>query len=547
MASGLHTAVRIRGVVATIAFAAVLGGCRRGPAVAPHTPPQDLRDALAAIVSVKTSPPYVLKTRGGRQVWALTREFYQKRSFVPAWADDERSRSADVLIDTLQHADRDALDPARYGARDLARLRDDVRRGVDRRNEARAAMTLDARLTYAFLQYASDLAAGVTEGRTIRWKTSAPASNPLQSLDDALARDRVADVLGDLQRRNPSYASLREALHTYRSMAAAGGWPSLPAGFRVKRGERSPLLPALAKRLAVTGDYSPPAGRPDSGTPIYDETLENAVRHFQRRHGLEADGVVGKTVVAELNVPAAERVRQIELNLERWRWLPRDLGDRHILVNVPEYRLEVWDHGSVPLAMRVVVGKKDAQTPAFSSAMSYVVLAPFWNVPADIAENETLPSAESDPSFLERTHMEVVDTRGRAVDPKSIDLSDARRYRFRQRPGDSNSLGLVKFMFPNPYNVYLHDTPADALFTRETRAFSHGCVRIEQPEELADYVLRDRPDWTPDRIREAMHGSEQTTVTLREKIPVYIAYFTARVAPDGEVHFFRDIYGRDRQ
>jgi murein L,D-transpeptidase YcbB/YkuD len=216
-------------------------------------------------------------------------------------------------------------------------------------------------------------------------------------------------------------------------------------------------------------------------------------------------------------------------------------------VNVPEYRLEVWDHGSVPLAMRVVVGKKDAQTPAFSSAMSYVVLAPFWNVPADIAENETLPSAESDPSFLERTHMEVVDTRGRAVDPKSIDLSDARRYRFRQRPGDSNSLGLVKFMFPNPYNVYLHDTPADALFTRETRAFSHGCVRIEQPEELADYVLRDRPDWTPDRIREAMHGSEQTTVTLREKIPVYIAYFTARVAPDGEVHFFRDIYGRDRQ
>jgi L,D-transpeptidase YcbB len=199
----------------------------------------------------------------------------------------------------------------------------------------------------------------------------------------------------------------------------------------------------------------------------------------------------------------------------------------------------------VPISMRVIVGRKSDPTPAFSGEMTYLVLAPFWNVPADIAEKETLPSAMKDPAFFRRTNMEVVDKRGRPVDPDDVDFSDTRAYRFRQRPGSSNSLGLVKFMFPNPYNVYLHDTPADALFSRETRAFSHGCVRVEDPETLADYLLGDHPEWTPDRIREAMHAAQQTTVKLRERVPVYITYFTARVSSDGQMMFFRDVYGKD--
>jgi murein L,D-transpeptidase YcbB/YkuD len=195
--------------------------------------------------------------------------------------------------------------------------------------------------------------------------------------------------------------------------------------------------------------------------------------------------------------------------------------------------------------MNVVVGKKDTPTPIFSDQMTYVVFAPYWNVPPDIVEKETLPSAMSDPAFLQRTNMEVVDKSGNVVDPSTIDLSDPAAYRFRQRPGTSNSLGLVKFMFPNQFNVYLHDTPMDSLFARATRSFSHGCVRVEQPEALARYVLRDQPAWTAERIQQAMQGDEETTVKLKSALPVYLGYWTARASSDGLIQFRRDVYGVD--
>jgi murein L,D-transpeptidase YcbB/YkuD len=269
------------------------------------------------------------------------------------------------------------------------------------------------------------------------------------------------------------------------------------------------------------------------------------VRRFQRRHGLTDDGVVGARLVAELNVPVAARIRQIELNMERWRWLPRDLGDPHILVNIPEMRLDVREHGTVPVSMRVVVGKEDTPTPIFNHQMTYLVFAPYWNVPDDIAQKETLPAVMKDPTFLERSNMEVVDKAGQTVDPASIDLDQPQKYRFRQRPGTSNSLGLVKFMFPNQYNVYLHDTPADSLFARASRSLSHGCVRLEHPEKLAEYVLRDQPEWTPDRISEAMHSGAEQIVKLKTPLPVYLGYWTARVAADGVVQFRKDVYGID--
>jgi murein L,D-transpeptidase YcbB/YkuD len=246
-----------------------------------------------------------------------------------------------------------------------------------------------------------------------------------------------------------------------------------------------------------------------------------------------------------MNVPVERRIAQIALSLERWRWLPRDLGERHILVNVPEYRLEVWDHGKVPLSMRVVVGKKDTPTPIFNDDMTYLVFAPYWNVPSDIASKETIPSVIKDPAFLDRTNMEVLDKRGNVVDASSIDLDHPADYRFRQRPGGSNSLGYVKFMFPNQFNVYLHDTPADSLFARAARSFSHGCVRVEQPEQLAQYVLGDQPEWTPERIEEAMHGGVEKSVKLKAALPVYLAYFTARVSADGILQFRDDLYGID--
>jgi len=208
-------------------------------------------------------------------------------------------------------------------------------------------------------------------------------------------------------------------------------------------------------------------------------------------------------------------------------------------------RLDVWDHGSTPVSMRVVVGKTDTPTPIFNGRMTYVVLAPFWNVPADIAQKETLPAILNDPGFLARTNMEVVDNSGRAVSARDIDLSSPDRYRFRQRPGTSNALGLVKFMFPNQFNVYLHDTPADSLFSRASRSFSHGCVRVEEPDKLVQYVLRDQPEWTTDRITEAMHAAQERVVKLKTAIPIYLGYWTARVTPDHVVQFRKDVYGID--
>ena len=254
---------------------------------------------------------------------------------------------------------------------------------------------------------------------------------------------------------------------------------------------------------------------------------------------------------AGTNEAAEKRVRQIELNLERWRWLPRDLGDRYILVNVPDFELEVHDAGQVPLSMKVVVGSKTTPTPIFSDTMTHVVFSPYWNVPDSIAEGETLPAVQADPAFLERNGIDVVDASGQRVDAGEIDWSSfsteegALPYRFRQRPGSTNSLGLVKFIFPNEHDVYLHDTPADALFKRKFRALSHGCVRVEQPQPLAEYLLKDQPEWTPDRIKEAMHAGEEKHVKLKRPIAVHLTYWTVRADEDGTVQFRDDVYNRD--
>jgi murein L,D-transpeptidase YcbB/YkuD len=410
-------------------------------------------------------------------------------------------------------------------------------------NEEEAG-NLDVWLTYLYLRYASDLTNGLADlsHADPNWKLRDDKTDPTPLLENALAENRVAKSLQELTPAHPQYTRLRDALATYREIAKRGGWTAVPSDLKLKPGQRHAAVPAIAKRLAVTGDYTAAVNEQET---LYGPELQEAVKRFQRRHGLEPDAVVGRAVAAEMNVPAEERVRQIALNLERWRWLPRDLGERHILVNIPEYRLEVWEGAQVPVSMRVVVGKKDTPTPIFADDMTYVVFSPYWNVPADIAKKETVPSALGDPAFLNRTNMEVLDKSGKPVDPSSIDLDNVGQYRFRQRPGASNSLGLVKFMFPNSYNVYLHDTPADSLFARATRSFSHGCVRVELPEKLAEYVLGDKPDWTPERISEAMHAGEERTVKLARPLPVYLGYWTARVSADGILQFRNDVYGID--
>lgn len=547
MATRLGAAIVLGGVLVTGCNNATDPSADRGGAVGTSGRAAAASTAITAALTLSEAPVFVGREREGQRLWALTRQFYQKRGNAPAWIEDRKPRpQMDELIGALQRADRDGLDPALYNASVLHARRVEAGRGFlsSKGFDEGEAANLDVWLTYLYLQYASDLTNGLGNlaHADPAWQIRDKKTDPLAQLEEALKHDRVARSLEESAPRHTQYTALRDALARYREIDQRGGWPALPGQLKLKPGQASSAVSLLAHRLAVTGDF---AGTRKEDATTYDAELQEAVKRFQRRHGIEPDGVVSAATVAQMNVPASQRVQQLRLNLERWRWLPADPGDRYILVNLPEYRLEVWDHGKVPLSMRVVVGKKDSPTPIFNDDMTYLVFAPYWNVPADIVKNETVPQALRDPAFLQRTNMEVLDKGGSPVDPSSIDTEKMGDYRFRQRPGASNSLGLVKFMFPNQFNVYLHDTPADSLFARATRSFSHGCVRLEQPDKLAHYVLADQPSWTPERIAAAMHNAEETTVKLTHALPVYLGYWTARISADGILQFRDDVYGID--
>jgi murein L,D-transpeptidase YcbB/YkuD len=277
------------------------------------------------------------------------------------------------------------------------------------------------------------------------------------------------------------------------------------------------------------------------------------VRAFQELHGLKGTGVADTATLAAMNVSLEDRIRQVEINLERWRWMPNDFGGRHLLVNIPYFHLLARENGKSVMDIRVVVGKADEhKTPVFSSEMSTVVFSPYWNIPDSIVEGETAPAVARDPAYLEKNNIEILDVSrsgGAApVDYASVNWDDANQLKhlaFRQRPGPHNALGHVKFLFPNAFDVYLHDTPADALFARPGRAFSHGCVRVEEPEALAKYVLRGDSEWDDTKILDAMNAGVEKHVKLKEKIPVHIVYFTAWVDENGGLHFQPDVYGYD--
>ena len=496
----------------------------------------------------QTRPPYVTEDAEGKKLWKLTRQFYERRQNAPAWIDGKTAEPhVAELFAALNSATHEGLDPQLYNVALLEQKHRAASKGFLTKKgfDPVEAADQDAWLTYLYLKYASDLADGLSDLAQAdkTWQIRPEKFDPSARLEEALQNNRIEKSLRDLTPENPQYQALRKVLGDYRAQAAKGAWPVVPATAKLKPGQTSPAVAVIAARLSASGDYNGAAVAGDHAP--YSVELQEAVKRFQRRHGLTDDGVVSAATIAEMNVPIEQRIAQIALNLERWRWLPRDLGERHILVNIPEYRLEVWERNQVPLTMRVVVGKRDTQTPIFNDEMTYLVFSPYWNVPADIAKGETLPEVLKDPGFLERSNMEVVDTTGTPIDPTSIDLADPSKYRFRQRPGAHNSLGLVKFMFPNQFNVYLHDTPADSLFARASRSFSHGCVRLENPTALAEYVLRDQPEWTKEKIQEAMHAEAERTVKLRSAIPVYLGYWTARVSADGVLQFRKDVYGID--
>ena len=431
--------------------------------------------------------------------------FYTRRQFGPAWSAGDR----DALLAAVKDAESDGLDPADYHLASIARTSD--------------ADARDLLLTDAFFLLSSHLLSGRVDPESIEptWCLVPRANDLVAALETALELHNVRAMIARMPPAHRDYRALREALGAYRHMATAGGWPTLDAGRSLRLGDRGGPVMQLATRLVASGDL--PQASED-----FDRSVDTAVRRFQRLHGLATDGVVGPRTRAELNRTVAERVRQLELNLERWRWLPSNLGDPHALINIPAFSLVVVEHDRPVISMRIVVGKEYRQTPIFSGAITQVILSPYWNVPNSIATKELWPKEHSNPGYLEREHIEVL-----------------RGGRLRQRPGPWNALGLIKFNVPNPYDVYLHDTPARQLFEQSARAFSHGCMRIEKPVELATWLLRDRPEWPRDRIVQQSMRGIQTIVEVKKPLAVHILYWTAFVDFAGELHFSGDIYHRD--
>ena len=479
--------------------------------------------------------------------------FYALRHYRPAWVTERgASGLGEDLLREIENARRDGLQPQDYRFDILSRLLETARlqAASGRPQDAELLADLEFLLTDAFLMLGSHLAAGRVNPETLHsdWVV---ASLPGVSLSEALAAavdsGEVAGALQGLRPPHPEYESLRHGLERYRDLEARGGWPQLPEKSAWSRGQDGEIAERLQRRLEISGDWAPGEGNGPA-----DRLLFEALRRFQARHGLGAGGRLDAPTLAALNVPVRDRIRQIELNLERWRWLPRDLGPRHIRVNVPDYSLQAIEEGRVALRMRVVVGRHYRRTPVFSSWMDHVVFNPDWNIPTRIAVEDILPRARKDPGYIARQKIRVFEdwsSTAAELDPAGIDWSQVTagnfRYKLKKDPGAHNDLGRIKFMFPNKFSVYLHDTPSRQLFERSVRGFSSGCIRIEKPVDLAEYVLRGAPGWTGDAIRAAIDSGTRRTVALPRKIPLHLLYLTAWEDGQGELQFRADLYQKD--
>jgi murein L,D-transpeptidase YcbB/YkuD len=412
---------------------------------------------------------------------------------------------------------------------------------------------LDLLLTDAFLLYGSHLLVGRVNPALEYgvWGVQREKVDLARVLQTALDTNDITTALQSLlPSQPPAYAKLRRALAHYQQLAAIGGWPVVPGGPKLRVGHRGERVTTLRARLRAEGDLR--TGLADS-EDLFDDTLEQAVRHFQRRYGLDVDGVVGPATLAMLNVPVETRARQIALNMERWRWLPREVGPHAVIVNVAGFTLEVMENHDSVMTMRIVAGKPATRTPVFHTFVTAVELNPAWHVPTSIAVKEMLPLIRRNPQYLVKHHLTVLQgwgTKTQVIDPTRIAWARISErhfpYRFRQEPGPWNALGRVKIHLPNPFTVYLHDTPTQELFARTVRAFSHGCIRIEKPIEFAEHLLRGT-EWTRDTLLAAINQGVERTIRLPKPIPIYVGYWTAWIEQDSTLHFRADLYGRDRR
>ncbi len=479
------------------------------------------------------------------------KKLYESANFAPLWIDGDRPTSqAASLIEILRASRLKGLNPSDYDAERLATNSTSLKGA-----SAAAQASFDAALTRSAMRYISDLRVGRVNPKHL--KIDIDVRSKQYDLPEFIAQQvvRAGNVQSVLDQIEPPYAGYRRienSLKQYLDLAAKGDGAKVPAGTKtIAPGDAYAGTTQLAERLRLLGDL-PPGGSFDS----YSGALVDGVKTFQARHGLPTDGKLDTATLRELNTPLSARVQQIDDALERWRWMPTEFQQPPVLVNIPEFRLRAYsaDH-QLALTMNVVVGKAaPTQTPVFTDDIKFIVFRPYWNVPPGILRRTVIPGILKSSGYLAREKFEVTDSGGRVVSPGDDLVAGLRsgKYFVRQKPGPTNALGLIKFMFPNTYSVYLHSTPSTELFSRSRRDFSSGCIRLEKPAELANFLLRNQLDgqqpWTVALVQKAMDsGKDNRQVNLATKVPVLILYVTAVAEEDGTVHFFDDIYGHDKR
>ncbi|HEV8337987.1 MAG TPA: L,D-transpeptidase family protein [Candidatus Polarisedimenticolia bacterium] len=521
----------------------------------PDLSSDDLRQALAR--QLRAAPKGAKEGPGASKPAFPTRstlqDFYADNAYRLAWFEDTgRSRpSAKIFLEALRRAGEHGLDPEDYYLSGLERRQERIGKANLDESAASGLADFDLLMTSSFFRYASDLSTGRVHPDEIRsdWHTNPPELDVLAMLGRALRTDKLPELLESLPPPHAGYARLRDELRGLREIKAAGGWPVVPAGPEMKPGSRGPRVSLLRQRLAERGGKEGASLPASTAGDRFDTPLSESLRRFQERHGIEPHGKLSSETLAALNVPVDRRIRQVELNLERWRWIPRQLGEPHVLVNIAGFRLELVRKGSSVWRTRIVVGKAYTPTPVFSDRIVAIVANPPWNVPEGIAVHEYVRELQKDPRALEREGIRLLKGSGEdaveidpaTVDWQSIDENAEFPFRLRQDPGPDNALGRLKFQLTNDFQIYLHDTPAKSLFDQSDRDLSHGCIRVEKPLELAQQILDDS---SRQLLGEALQKPEERDLPVKPPVSIHILYLTAWAGEEG-LHFAQDIYDLD--
>jgi murein L,D-transpeptidase YcbB/YkuD len=504
----------------------------------------------AAVAAELQSRVLQLRDAGGIYVQGLAIasasllvDFYASRNHEPVWTSEARIGE---LFQLLATADRHGLDPGDYYLPQLRALRQQYQLDHD----PALGAALDLLLTESLVRFGYHQRFGKVYPARMEptWNFSRqfrPGREPLSALQAVIAAPSLQAYVESWIERSPLYRDLQKALMDYRNIAEAGGWPVIQPGPVLREGDRDVRVPALRRHLLIAGDLPPTA---DTADEQFDAALAEGVRLFQERHALAADAVVGAATLAAMNVPVESRIDQLRLSLERARWVADDTAGEVVVVNIAGSEVFAMRNGERFWARRAVVGRVNRQTPVFRGAMTWLELNPTWTVPPTILREDVLPRLRRDPGYLAEHELSVIDARGRAVDPLTIDwqrVGNRPPWTFRQAPGPKNSLGRIKFMFPNPHAVFLHDTPARELFERTRRLLSSGCVRIEDPLSLAEIVLADPARWNRQTLQAAIDTGKTQRVNLPRPWPVLMLYWTAELDAAGRVRFLPDVYDRD--